>query len=75
MCSTPNIPTVPERQAMKLPDGGLRGLQDDQRNRWRRAIMAGLVTSPQGVLGAPLVAKPTLGGGGNANWYGSGAGS
>lgn len=75
MCSTPNIPMVPERQAMKLPDGGLTGVQTERRDRWRRAIMAGLVTSPQGVLGAPTVGKPTLGGGGGAgNWYGAGAG-
>lgn len=29
--------------------------------KFRRAIMAGLVTSPQGVLGSPKVGKATLG--------------
>jgi hypothetical protein len=31
------------------------------RDRWRRAMMAGMVTGPQGALGNPNVAKPTLG--------------
>jgi hypothetical protein len=70
MCvSTPDIPTVPERQAMKLPDNGLPG-DARKRGRWRAAIMAGLVTSPQGVLGSPNIATPTLGGGTSGRWYG-----
>lgn len=61
MCtSTPDIPSVPERQAQKLPDAGAP-TSAGQNNRFRRALMAGLVTSPQGVLGSPVVAKPTLG--------------
>jgi hypothetical protein len=61
MCtSTPDVPTVPERQAVKLPDSGApEGALDNGRRR--RAILAGLITSPQGVLGAPSIAKPTLG--------------
>lgn len=60
MCmSTPDVPTTPERQAVKLPDDGSK-VPDQSKNR-RAAIMAGLMTSPQGVLGAPTVAKATLG--------------
>jgi 2-keto-3-deoxy-galactonokinase len=74
MCvGTPKIPTVPERQAQKLPDNGAP-LGANRRDDFRRAMMAGMITSPQGVLGAPAVARPTLGAGGTANWYGGGAG-
>ena len=62
MCtSTPDVPTVPERQAAKLPDAGAPTDATNNRDKFRRAIMAGLVTSPQGVLGSPSVSKPTLG--------------
>jgi hypothetical protein len=54
------MPTVPERQVMKLPDQGSKGAGADP-SRFRRALMAGLVTSPNGVLGSPSVTKPTLG--------------
>ena len=61
MCmSTPDIPAVPERQAAKLPDNGAPAGATDLTRR-RRAIMAGLMTTPQGVLGSPAVSKPTLG--------------
>lgn len=57
----PDIPTVPERQAVKLPDNGApTGAADNSAFR-RRALLAGLITSPQGVLGSPMVSKPTLG--------------
>ncbi len=58
----PKVSNPPERQAIKLPTDAQPDLEDDlSRNRRRRAVMAGLITSPQGVLGAPSVAKPTLG--------------
>lgn len=61
MCtSAPDIPSVPERQAAKLPDAGAPATATNN-NRFRRALMAGLITSPQGVLGSPTIAKPTLG--------------
>lgn len=62
MCTStpPDVPTVPERQAVQQPDNGAPITKDQSLNR-RRAIMAGLITSPQGVLGSPVVAKPTLG--------------
>lgn len=61
MCTgTPDIPSVPERQASKLPDAGAP-TSASQTDRYRRAMMAGLVTSPQGVLGSPTITKPTLG--------------
>jgi len=61
MCTpkTPDVPTVPERQAVKLPDQGAPISKDASFRR--RAIMAGIMTSPQGVLGNPTVSKPTLG--------------
>jgi hypothetical protein len=60
--STPDIPgsATTERQAVKLPDSGApEGSVDNGRRR--RAILAGLMTSPQGALGSPAIAKPTLG--------------
>lgn len=60
--STPDVPTVPERQAAKLPDSGAPADAGRARDKWRKAIMAGLVTSPQGVLGSPNVGTPKLGG-------------
>jgi len=50
----------PERQAVKLPDQGAKG-DVGNTNKFRRAVLAGLLTSPQGVLGSPSVSKPTLG--------------
>ena len=49
---TPDIPAVPERQATKLPDQGSTSFSDKDSRRRRLALMAGLVTSPQGALGA-----------------------
>lgn len=59
MPKTPKVPTIPERQAVKLPDAGAPIGKDASMRR--RAIMAGIMTSPQGVLGSPNVSKPTLG--------------
>jgi len=59
MPKTPKVPTIPERQAVKLPDAGSPISKDASMRR--RAIMAGIMTSPQGVLGNPNVSKPTLG--------------
>jgi len=53
-------PPPAERQSIKLPDQGATGAGANS-SKFRRAIMAGLLTSPQGVLGSPTVAKPTLG--------------
>lgn len=44
---------------MKLPDQGAGPVRGSRRQR--QAMLAGLMTSPQGVLGAPTVSKPTLG--------------
>lgn len=60
MCSTPTIPTVPVRQPVQLPDQGASPAATDN-GAWRRAVLAGMVTGPQGVLGSPTVTKPTLG--------------
>lgn len=57
----PDMPTVPDRQAVKLPDNGATGGGPDTSALRRRALLAGLITSPQGVLGSPVVSKPTLG--------------
>lgn len=55
----PKVSAPPERQAMKLPDEGLDLTADSGKRR--RAVMAGIITSPQGVLGAPMTGKATLG--------------
>ncbi|ALC13825.1 hypothetical protein [Sphingopyxis sp. 113P3] len=61
MCTpkAPDLPIQPERQAMKLPDEGLDLSKDSSKRR--RAIMAGLITSPQGALGSPNTSQATLG--------------
>ena len=53
MCvgSTPDVPTVPERQATKLPDGSQAAERTDDRARRRMAYAASILTSPTGVLG------------------------
>jgi hypothetical protein len=60
MCSTPTIPTTPVRQPTQLPDQGAGQAAADP-EAWQRTVLAGMVTGPQGVLGSPTVAKPTLG--------------
>lgn len=57
--STPDIPAPAERQATKLPDGGTNA--NANKDRSRKAWLAGLITSPMGVLGSPTTSKPTLG--------------
>lgn len=44
-----------------MPDQGASAFDPKQNRNFRRAIIAGLLTSPGGVLGAPTVSKPTLG--------------
>ena len=52
MCTgTPDVPSVPERQQMKLPDQGSNAFSDKDSRRRRRAMIAGLVTSPTGAMG------------------------
>lgn len=46
---------------MQLPDKGANAGAGKDPSKFRRAVLAGLLTSPQGVLGSPTVAKPTLG--------------
>lgn len=60
MCtSTPDVPTVPERQSAKLPDQGAPA-GATRNNTFRRALLAGLMTPMTG-LGSPTIGKPTLG--------------
>lgn len=55
------MPAAPaERQAIKVPDQGSTAANGDN-TKFRRAVLAGLLTSPQGVLGSPTTSKPTLG--------------
>lgn len=49
----PDIPAVPERQAAKLPDGGSPVNNSTQMAARRRALMATVLTSPTGTMGAP----------------------
>ena len=51
---------MPERQPMKLPDAGAPTNADDFK-KFRRAVAAGMITSPGGALGTPTTVKPTLG--------------
>jgi len=58
--STPDMPTVPQRQAVKLPDSGSKVSLDTDARR-RKAMMAGIMTGAQGVLTPASTAKTTLG--------------
>lgn len=63
MC-TPKMPdqkTIPERQAMKLPDGGSTAEMVDQDIRRRRAMMATAYTGQAGLGTGPNVTS-ALGG-------------
>lgn len=61
--STPDVPTVPERQAVKLPDEGADVSSDRDARRRRRAMLSGLITSPSGATGTAntSAASNTLG--------------
>ena len=65
MGKAPDVPSVPERQAAKLPDGGSTTNSDTQMAARRRALMATVLTSNSGTMGAPSVSgtgtKATLG--------------
>jgi hypothetical protein len=54
------MPTVPQRQAVKLPDSGSKVSLDTDARR-RKAMMAGIMTGAQGVLTPASTAKTTLG--------------
>lgn len=56
----PEVPTIPERQATKLPDQGATADTVSDRARRRRGMMASILTSAQGAA-SPL--NTTLGGG------------
>jgi hypothetical protein len=54
MCTgSPDVPTIPERQQVKLPDGGDLTQRSADRRRRRMAYAAAIRTSPEGVLGQP----------------------
>jgi len=63
--AAPDVPTVPERQAAKLPDGGSTTNDSTQMAARRRALMSTILTSNSGTMGAPSVSgagtKATLG--------------
>lgn len=65
MCigSTPDVPTVPERQASKLPDGGSTSSRTQDSLKRRRALMATVLTGPGGLGSPPAVTNASnLGG-------------
>lgn len=53
MPSTPDVPTVPERQAAKLPDNGSTASRTGSATNRRHALMATILTGPGGALGSP----------------------
>lgn len=64
MCvgKTPDVPTIPERQATQLPDNGSTASQVDANAKRRRGLYASILTSPTGTMGAPNVSgTSTLG--------------
>lgn len=62
MCGgSPDVPTVPERQAARMPDGGNLDQRSSDQRRRRFAYAASVLTSPQGVLGQPSTTATTMG--------------
>lgn len=63
MCTpkAPDMKTIPDRQALKLPDGGATAPRVDEEIRRRRAMMATAYTGAAG-LGAGPSTTTTLGG-------------
>ncbi len=62
MCtSTPDVPTIPERQVTKLPDSGSTAGNADAAAKRRRGLYASIMTSPQGTVGTPATTATTLG--------------
>lgn len=60
MCiSSPDVPSIPERQASKLPDGGATASRADLLAKRKRGLYASILTSPQGTLGAANVSGVT----------------
>lgn len=62
MCipSPPKATTIPERQALQLPDGGSTAGKVEDDVRRRRALMATAYTGQLGVTGTPSTTN-TLG--------------
>jgi hypothetical protein len=62
MCTPkpPKVQTIPERQALKLPDGGATAQRTDDEIRRRRAMMVSAYT---GALGLGSAATTTMLGG------------
>jgi hypothetical protein len=58
MCSTPDVPTVPQRQAAKAPDAGDASVATDANARKRLAYASTILTTPTG-LGAPSTTGST----------------
>lgn len=59
MCTPkpPKVQTIPERQALKLPDGGATAPRMDDEIRRRRAMMATAYTGAVGLGSAPTTTK------------------
>lgn len=54
MCmSAPDVPVTPERQAARAPDKGATADRVDAARKRRMSYAASILTSPQGVMGAP----------------------
>lgn len=53
MPSPPKTQTIPERQALQLPDGGSSAARTDDDIRRRRALMATAYTGQAGLGTAP----------------------
>ncbi|MGL5734207.1 MAG: hypothetical protein ACRCYS_05000 [Beijerinckiaceae bacterium] len=54
MClSAPDVPQTVERQSAKAPDKGAAADRVDDGRKRRMAYAASILTSPQGVMGAP----------------------
>jgi hypothetical protein len=60
MCiSSPAAPSIPDRQATKLPDMGATADRSSLLARRRRGLYASILTSPQGALGTANVSGVT----------------
>lgn len=48
----PEVPPIPERQSVRLPDNGATAARSDFLAKRRRGLYASILTTPQGALGS-----------------------
>jgi hypothetical protein len=55
----PEVPSIPERQSVRLPDNGATAARSDILSKRRRGLYASILTTPNGALGAANISGTT----------------